>query len=204
MQVFGRNKQSSQSEAPAVDVTDAAPVGKGRPTPSRKDAEAARKKSLKLPNDPKAAKKVLRERDRQARVSEREALMRGDERALPARDRGPVRAFVRQWVDSRRLFSELFVPMALVVLVISLIPYKPTQVVISYAWFLMLVLLIGDLSFLVYRLRKALTAQFADPADRKGAVFYGVMRAMQIRRLRLPPPKVKAGGAPVTPKAKKR
>jgi hypothetical protein len=37
---------------------------------------------------------------------------------------------------------------------------------------------------------------YSDPKERKGAVFYGLMRALQLRNLRLPPPVVKIGGAP--------
>ena len=40
--------------------------------------------------------------------------------------------------------------------------------------------------------------------ERRGAIPYAIMRSIQIRRLRLPKPKIKAGGAPVVPKARKR
>ena len=58
------------------------------------------------------------------------------------------------------------------------------------------------MTILLIRLSSLLKKQFPDPADRKGAMFYGGMRALQIRRLRLPPPKVRPGGRPVEPKAK--
>jgi hypothetical protein len=67
--------------------------------------------------------------------------MRGDERALPARDRGPGKAFVRRWVDSRRLLSEYFIFIALAVLALSFIPSKVTQVLVFYGWVVMLAIL---------------------------------------------------------------
>ena len=131
---------------------------------------------------------------------EREAMMRGDERALPQRDRGPARAFVRQWVDSRRLIAEFFLPLVVLVLIFTLIPNEMLRFYASISWYAILLVVIVDLTVTGLRLSRALKAQFPDKADRKGAVFYGIMRAMQIRRLRVPLPQVKAGGAPVPPK----
>lgn len=205
--VFGLSKNSHQSSDGASAADDAADTpaqkGKGHATPTRREAEAARKQSLKIPSDPKAARKAMRAREREQRAAQRAALARGDERALPPRDQGPVRAFVRDWVDSRRLFGEFFLPLALVVLLLSLVPRAEVQQLVAFGWFAMLIVLTVDVGFLVWRVRRALAAAFPDPAERKGAVFYGVMRSLQIRKLRLPPPKVKAGGAPVTPKVKR-
>jgi hypothetical protein len=50
---------------------------------------------------------------------------------------------------------------------------------------------------------KAVRKEFPQKSDRKGAVSYGVLRALQLRRFRIPPPRLKAGGKPVTPKIKK-
>jgi hypothetical protein len=203
--VFRRSQTSSPAEPESTDVvTDAGePQGKGRPTPKRRDAEAARKSAMKIPADPKAAKKAMRERDRQARAVQREAMMRGDENALPPRDRGPAKAYVRRWVDSRRLVSEYFLPIVLVILVLTLIPHQQLRLFASLSWYAIMVLMILTLVFIGFRLRAGLMAEFPEKADRKGAVFYGVMRALQIRKLRVPLPQVKPGGDPVTPKAKR-
>lgn len=201
--VFRRSKPSDQTTA-----ADQAPEppeelqGKGHPTPKRKDAEAARKQALKIPADPKAAKRAMRERDRQARAEQREAMMRGEERALPQRDRGPVRGYVRNWVDSRRLISEYFLPLVLVILVLTLVPNAQIRYFASLTWYAIMLLMVLTLVFIAMRLKSALVAKWPEKADRKGAVFYGVMRALQIRRLRVPLPQVKAGGQPVTPKGK--
>ncbi|MCB0914669.1 MAG: DUF3043 domain-containing protein [Actinobacteria bacterium] len=201
--MFRRSQPSDQSPDldAAAEVPDE-PQGKGHPTPKRKDAEAARKQSLKIPADPKAAKRAMRERDRIARAEQREAMMRGEESALPARDRGPVRRFVRDWVDSRRLVSEYFLPLVLVILVLTLVPQPQIRFFASISWYAIMVLMILTLVFIAMRLKSALVAKWPEKADRKGAVFYGVMRALQIRRLRVPLPRVKAGGEPVAAKGK--
>ena len=63
---------------------------KSEPTPKRKDAEAARKKALKVPKDSKEAKKAVRQRAREQRVETRLAMNRGEEWAMPYRDKGPA------------------------------------------------------------------------------------------------------------------
>ena len=78
--MFGRKQAPVEASPPTAETTEATGSGKGRPTPSRKEAEAARKQSLRVPKDPKAAKKAARERDREARSQQRAALMAGDER----------------------------------------------------------------------------------------------------------------------------
>ncbi len=188
-------------------VHDDVPAGqssKGRPTPTRKEAEEARRQALKGPTDAKSRRKLEREQQRVARMAARDALMAGDERALPPRDAGPVKSFVRDYIDRRRTLAEFFIPLAVVVLIIGLFRNPQIQVVVSFVWFLMLALLVVDMTILLVRLSSQLKKQFPDPAERKGAMFYGGMRALQIRRLRLPPPKIRPGGRPVEPKTKKR
>ncbi|MSZ58615.1 MAG: DUF3043 domain-containing protein, partial [Actinobacteria bacterium] len=70
--MFGRSDKSSTPEPTDAGgaTSDAGhEAGKGRPTPSRREAEAARKQQIKIPKDPKAAKKATRERDREARAT---------------------------------------------------------------------------------------------------------------------------------------
>jgi Protein of unknown function (DUF3043) len=203
--MFGLGKKTGEetpSSAPGDSDVAPAQTGKGRPTPTRKEAEAARKQALKGPADPKARRKLERDQARQERMATREALVAGDERALPARDAGPVRRYVRDYVDGRRTLAEFFIPLAVVVLVVGLFRNPQIQVVVSFVWFLMLALLVVDMAVLLVRMQSKLKKEFPDPTQRKGTTFYGAMRALQIRRLRLPPPKVKAGGRPVEPKTK--
>ena len=196
--MFGR-KQAPVETAPEVSGDPS--TGKGRPTPSRKEAEAARKQSLRLPKDPKAAKKAARERDREARAQQRAALMAGDERALPARDQGPVKRYVRDFVDSRFTIAEYFIFVALVVLVAGFIPNPVVQLGVSITWMALIALVAFDEIFLLVRLNSALRKRFPDKAERKGALWYAGLRTLQLRRFRLPPPRVRRGETPEEPRA---
>ena len=127
--MFGRNKNNSDETSTTVEPVSTTPGGKkGRPTPKRKQAEAARLHPL-VPADRKEAK----------RAAEQRALVTGDEKHLPARDKGSARRFVRDYVDARHSFSEwvLLVMMASIILIMILslfgntIP-EQTQIYILY------------------------------------------------------------------------
>jgi hypothetical protein len=178
-------------------------TGKGRPTPTRKEAEAARKKNLRIPSDPKEAKRQAKARAAEERQTARAGLLAGDEKYLPARDQGPVRAFVRDFIDSRWAAAELFLPLALLVLVIGLLPYRQVQGYVSMAWMFLTLFIVVDTTLLMFRLRRELRNRWPDEAERKGATLYAVMRVLQLRRLRIPPPRVRPGGKPVKPKKSK-
>lgn len=179
-------------------------MGKGRPTPTRKEAEAARKEQLKAPRDSKQARRAERDRQRAKREERRQAMLRGEESALPARDQGPVKRFVRTFIDSRFWVAEMFVPSAVVILLLSLMRNPAVQQFVSLVWVFFLALVVLDSILLVFRTRRAVRKEFPDdPTATKGISMYAVLRAMQIRRLRLPPPQVRRGGAPIVPKDKK-
>jgi Flp pilus assembly protein TadB len=196
--VFRRNSTPTEP----VEQPDPAAPGKGRPTPTRKEAEAARKAALAGTTDPKTAKKAARDADRRARMDAQAALRAGDERRLPARDRGPVKAYVRDLVDGRISLGELFIPVAVLVLVLGFVHVAAVQLVLVWVWLFMLIGVVIDSVFIAWRLRRELPRRFPDE-DRKGAALYGIIRSLQIRKLRLPPPKLRWNGKPVTPKAAK-
>jgi hypothetical protein len=187
------------AEGPATEPT----TGKGRPTPSRKEAEAARKQNLRISSDPKEAKRQAKARAAEERQTARAGLLAGDERYLPARDQGPVRAFVRDFIDSRWAAAELFLPLALIVLVIGLLPYRSIQGYVSMAWMFLTLFIIVDTTLLMFRMRKELKRRWPEESERKGATLYAVMRVLQLRRLRIPPPRVRPGGKPVKQKKAK-
>ena len=81
---------------------------KGKATPKRSAAVAKNKvNSITSP-----ATKEGRTKDKAAarvrRMEARAADMRGDQNALPARDKGPVKKYVRDYVESKRSFGDLF------------------------------------------------------------------------------------------------
>lgn len=178
--------------------------GKGRPTPKRKEAESARKQGISVPKDPKAARRAARERDREARAKSRAGLMAGDPAYFPRRDAGPVKAQVRDYIDRRRTVGEFFVPFAFVVLLMGLINNPTVQATVVYVWTSVLLLVVLDTILVGILLGRSLRKDYPEKSERKGAVSYGVLRALQLRRFRIPPPRIKAGGQPVTPKVKKK
>jgi hypothetical protein len=178
--------------------------GKGRPTPKRKEAESARKQGISVPKDPKAARKAARDRDREARAKSRAGLMAGDPAYFPRRDAGPVKAQVRDYIDRRRTVGEFFVPFAFVVLLLGLVNNPTVQTTVVYVWTSVLLLVVLDTILVGILLGRSLRKDYPEKSDRKGAVSYGVLRALQLRRFRIPPPRIKAGGAPITPKINKK
>ncbi|MCP9959258.1 MULTISPECIES: DUF3043 domain-containing protein [Streptomyces] len=168
---------------------------KGRPTPKRSEAQTQRRRAATPPLDRKEAMRRQREARRADLARQREALATGDERFLPARDRGPVRRFVRDFVDSRFFVAEMFLPLAVVILVLSVIPVGRMQTTATLLWLGVIVLIVVDSIGLSIRLKKQLKQRFPDEPKR-GAVAYALMRSLQMRRLRLPKPQVKRGERP--------
>jgi hypothetical protein len=173
---------------------------KGRPTPRRKDAQP--KRHTLAPVVTKDEKKRLREETRVARLAAREAYMRGEESALPARDRGPARRFVRDYIDARRSIGEYFLPIIFIVLLLTLIPTSATvgdnkgipitQLLSIGVMYSVLIVSVLDGFILTRKIRKAVTARFPDTPV-KGLGMYGWLRSTQMRRMRTPKPQVKAG-----------
>ncbi len=172
---------------------------KGRPTPKRKDAQP--KRHSLAPVVTKEEKKKLREQTRISRIAAREAYMRGEESALPPRDRGPARRFVRDYIDARRSIGEYFLPIIFLVLLLTLIPSSPTdggngipitQLISIGVMYGVLVISILDGIILTRKIRKVVSEKFPD-APVKGLGMYGWLRSTQMRRMRTPKPQVKAG-----------
>ncbi|MEV0187371.1 DUF3043 domain-containing protein [Kitasatospora purpeofusca] len=168
---------------------------KGRPTPKRSEAETNRRTRVTVPKDRKEASRQARERMRSEREKQRQALMDGDERHLPARDKGPVRKFTRDYVDARWSLAEFFLPAAVLILVLSIVKVPALQLLSTVLFLLFFVLVILDFVRLGFGLRKQLAERFAGQNTR-GAVAYGLMRILQMRRLRLPKPQVRRGEKP--------
>ncbi|MEE4541668.1 DUF3043 domain-containing protein [Streptomyces sp. V4-01] len=168
---------------------------KGRPTPKRSDAQTARRKAMVVPTDRKAAARQARDVRRTDMAKQREALQNGDDRYLPARDKGPVRKFTRDYVDSRFRVAEFFLPVAVFILVLSIVRIGSLQTISLLLWLIVIVMIVGDSFVTGFRLRGELRRRFPD-GNTKGAVAYGLMRTLQMRRLRLPRPQVGRGAKP--------
>ncbi|MEP6759813.1 MAG: DUF3043 domain-containing protein [Sporichthyaceae bacterium] len=188
--MFGRTSRSTHD----VVEPSAAPAregGKGRPTPKRREAERGRRRAAAAPRDRKEAYRRTRDQQREQRARMMHGLKAGDEKLLPARDRGPVRRFARDLVDSRRSVAEFFLPLALIILILNFTSSPRIQLVGSALWMLLVVLIVVDSVVLSTQLKKRLRRIHPDEGA-KGVVPYALMRSMQIRRFRLPPPRMKS------------
>ncbi|MFI5663924.1 DUF3043 domain-containing protein [Streptomyces sp. NPDC051684] len=168
---------------------------KGRPTPKRSEAQTQRRSVANTKMSPKEARTRSRDERRTAMQRQREALANGDERYLPARDKGPVRKYARDFVDSRFAIAEYFLPMAVVILVLSMIRVGSLQNIALLLWLFVIVAIVVDSAVTGFRLKKILAEKFPNER-RKGAVAYALMRTLQMKRLRLPKPQVKRGERP--------
>jgi Flp pilus assembly protein TadB len=124
---------------------------------------------------------------RDRRIAAREAYMRGDENALPIRDRGPVRRFVRDEVDARRSVGEFFMPIIFIVLLLSVVPNMTVNVIAIILMYTVLLYAVVDGFFLSRKLKKQIATKFPE-ANTKGLGMYGWLRSTQMRRLRAPKP----------------
>ncbi|MFJ3707497.1 MULTISPECIES: DUF3043 domain-containing protein [unclassified Streptomyces] len=168
---------------------------KGRPTPKRSEAQSQRRRAVTPTTDRKEAAKRQRDARRADMAKQREALASGDERYLPARDKGRARRFARDYVDSRWCLAEFFLPLAVIILVLSVIQVPGIQSIALLLWLVVIVLIVIDSIGVWFRLKKQLNERFPDEPKR-GAVAYGLMRTLQMRRMRLPKPQVKRGERP--------
>lgn len=183
---------TSPDTTPADDETAA--TGKGRPTPTRAEREAARRRPLVA--DTKEARKAARSQLTAAREKARVGMANGEERYLPPRDRGPQRRFVRDYVDAGWHPSEFIMPAMLLVILLSLVP-NPTVALYSFA-ILWIYVIVCILWLIVYGklVKKKVAAKFGESRMEKGLGWYAAMRAFQMRFMRMPKPQVARGQRP--------
>lgn len=176
----------------------AIPAGKGKPTPKRREAEAKNKRPL-VQGDRKAAARENRRKAADARAKTQQAYLTGDERYLPPRDKGPVRRYVRDYIDARWNLGEFFLPASLVIVVVILVGGRWAQqsIYVILALYFLVLLAMADAIVTSFILRRRLNEKFGAENVPRGTIFYGVMRAFQIRRSRLPRPQVKRGEYPI-------
>ena len=166
-------------------------VGKGRPTPKRSEAERQRRFGG-APADRKAAAAQSKSRGRAERIRKTEAMRRGEEWALPPKDKGPVKALARDYVDSRRRLSEFYM-YGLAVLLVLLFFRNPLVQTLLPPILLVMVLVMVIEGFFIGRKLKALVAERYPGESTRGLRMYAAMRGLQIRKLRFPKPRVKTG-----------
>lgn len=182
-------KDSSIEDGQHDHAEDVASVGKGRPTPTRREAQAAKAQPLVGSRD-KAGMKAQRAKQNEARERARLGMMQGDERYLGPRDRGPQRRFVRDYVDARLSIGEFLIPLMVVVLLLLFLPGTIQVISVMVVW-VFVFLAIVDAVILGFRLKRRLAEKFGADRVQPGFRWYAAMRAFQFRMLRVPKPQVK-------------
>jgi hypothetical protein len=165
---------------------------KGKPTPKRKEAQAKLKVSPLSPTASKEAKKTLKAQARVRRLESRAAYMRGEESALPVKDKGPARRFVRNYVDERKSVTEYFLVFIMFILFLTVIPSPAVQLGAIALMYSAMIWVAIDGFLLSRRVKKLVAEKFPDQPT-KGLGLYGWMRSTQLRRLRAPSPQVGPG-----------
>jgi len=176
------------------DAPETPAVGKGRATPTRAEREAANRRPL-VANTKEAraaAKADLQARREKARIG----MEQGDDKYLPARDKGPQRRWVRDYVDAGWHISEWLMAAMLVVILLNLTPIADVQLWAMVALWGYMLLAIGDMVLLSIRVKKKVADKFGASRREKGLGWYAAMRALQMRFMRLPKPQVKRGQYP--------
>ncbi len=171
----------------------------GKATPKRttgvRRIEATPKDRKEAAKRQAEKRKELREKQRAHRAEIREGMLAGKEEYLPPRDKGPERATVRNIVDARRNLASYFLPGALIVIIGSSGAMPPAvQLGTTLFWVMLSVGIVVDSFLLTRKVRKVLSKKFPKAVKPPRAHYsYAIFRSLQIRRLRMPQPKVKPG-----------
>ena len=188
-----KQARSAASEGTTPPTPRAAEAAKGRPTPKRSEAERGRRqpitgsKAAAAPRTPEDKTRARTERSRRY-----EAMKRGEAWALNPRDRGPVRALARDYVDSKRRVSEYYMYVLLILVVAVFSRNKTIQTYISPLILVLVFVIVIDAQLMRRSLRK-LVAERLPGESTRGLTMYAVFRALQIRRFRMPAPRVQPG-----------
>lgn len=184
-------------------------VGKGRPTPKRREAEARRRGPVAPPpmtskearerrkanKGTKVDRKKASEERRASSADRRARMLAGEDKFLLPRDKGPVREYARDLVDARRNLVGLFMPLALL-LIFALFLDPAVQAYVTLAMFVMMLFMVGEGIFIGRQINNRVRARFPDTTDGGFKLgWYAFVRASQIRKMRAPAPRVNRGAA---------
>jgi Protein of unknown function (DUF3043) len=182
--------------APADEKSARSPAeaAKGRPTPKRSVAEAKRRQPITGSSRATAAPRTPQDKAkaRANRAGKYEAMKRGESWALNPRDRGPARALARDFVDSKRRISEYYMYVLIVLLAAVFLRNTSAEQIVSPLILVLVVVILAD-AWLIRRSLTRLMAERLPGESTRGLTLYSVMRALQIRRFRVPAPRVGPG-----------
>ena len=185
--------QSPDGPAEAKQPRSPAEAAKGRPTPKRSEAERHRRQPItgsRAPATPRTPEDKTRARGERSRKYE--AMKKGESWALNPRDRGPAKALARDYIDSKRRVSEYYMYILVLLLAAVFLRNKTEQQYISPLVLVLVVIIVIDAQVIRRSLRKLVGERLPGESTR-GLTMYAVMRALQIRRFRMPAPRVRPG-----------
>ncbi|NLW57371.1 DUF3043 domain-containing protein [Bifidobacterium pseudolongum] len=197
MAVLKQDKDSASEQKVEAQSEQA---GKGRPTPKRKEAQAQKLRPL-VPKDSKEQRKRAKARIRERENIEYEAMRTGDLQHMPKAERLPWRVYTRDYIDARFNIGEFFIPVALVILIASVIltavyPNPVVTLILMTVLYVYLFAIVIDVVVMWRKLKKRLIAKYGEQSVAKGmrTGSYAWSRAIQLRRWRLPKPRYKKRG----------
>jgi Protein of unknown function (DUF3043) len=178
-------------------VRPAAETAKGRATPKRSEAERGRRQGItgtpaRSGGSSRGGTKTSSADAQAQRRARQEAIRRGEQWALPARDRGPVKALARDYIDSRRRLSEYYMYLMIVLVIVLFVKQSGVQLYAEPIALVLIGLVVVDAAWLRYKLTKLVHERLPGESTR-GLTMYAVFRALQIRRFRVPPPRIRPG-----------
>jgi len=217
VKLLGWKKDNSDSDKAVDEATSDTEVSsqrtgtapKGRPTPKRAQGKRGpiapapmttsearkRRKEIGGPKLSREERKAASATRRADMADRREKMMAGEESYLLPRDKGPVRRYVRDIVDSRRNVLGLFMPSALGLIVITYaVPSVALQRLLAPAMLVLVLIMAVDGLLVGRKVNKLVDAKFPDNTESGWKLgFYAASRASQLRRMRAPRPQVNRG-----------
>ncbi len=184
MALFRRNSQAAGPE-PTTTINTAPTGKKDRPTPTRKEAEAARRQRMTTTLSKKEARQTASRQSRAARM-----------KAVSAREAAPEKVLMRDYIDARFNLGEFLLPSVVVILAVTILgSYWPAVTLIATLAMYLFILGVFVDGYLMWRGFKRVLAARLPKASPKGLLMYGMTRSTQIRRFRSPAPRIKRGEA---------
>lgn len=186
MALFRRNTPEAAPPEPEPAPSELLAPGrvrKDRPTPSRKEAEAARRQRVHRTMSTKEARREASRHSRAERL-----------RVLNGREAAPEKQLLRDYVDARFSLGEVLLPSLVVLLAASFMSniWPPVTLVATLVMYVYIILVLID-GAVMWRGFKKVLAERMPKVPPKGLLMYGMNRCIQIRRFRMPPPRLKRG-----------
>lgn len=178
------SKKTPDSAEPAAEDTGEGQGARRKegPTPSRREAEAARRERL----NPTLSPKEARRRQRYLNAVRQQ-------QATAAQEATPLRSLIRDVIDARWNPGEILLPVLILGLAVSLIPFiqNYSGIVIALVWgYMGSVILDG---WLVWRRIKRMAAERYPGEPLRGMLSYSFGRQITTRGRRRPAPRVNKG-----------